>query len=303
MKLIVSLCNKKASVDKIREKKMLYPNVFLLEVDTEKEQIKPIEIRWWTWKPKGVTGLYPYKDGFLCLLQAKTHKLFYIDKKYRVKGKWPLKKVKDGHSIVVWKDKIYIASTGNNSIVEFLPDKNEEKIFWQYNSSETDTIHVNSMVWHNDQMIISAFGKKDGDQWITARNGFLKNIHEERIIKSSLFHPHTLIKTPEGIFFCESAKKRIMPINGYDALNVEKGYVRGLLITKDEIAVGISHARTRSKSTGKLNDMDSELMKSFQSGCGIKIYKRRGSKLRDAEFVKFIDLYSYSNEIYDLISI
>ena len=303
MKFIVSLCNKKASVDRTREEKMLYPDVFLLEVDSEKEEIRPIKIRWWTWKPKGITGLALYKDGFLCLLQAKIHKLFYIDKRYRVKKRWSLKKVKDGHSVFVWNDKIYIASTGNDSIIEFLPDKGEEKIFWQENSMGMDTIHINSMVWHNDQMIISAFGKKEGDQWITAKSGFLKNIHKEELIKESLFHPHTLTKTPEGIFFCESAKRRIMSIDGNDALDVGKGYVRGLLITEDKIAVGISHARKRSKSTGKLNDMDNKLMRSFQSGCGIKIYKRYGKRLTDTVFVKFINLYPYSNEIYDLLLI
>ena len=303
MKLLVSLCNKKASVDREREKKMLYPEVFLLEVNTETEEVRPIKIRWWTWKPKGVTGILPFRDGFLCLLQAKKHKLFWLDRDYKVKKRWALRMVKDGHSLAEMEGKIYIASTGSDSIVEFIPETGEERTFWKENSSERDTIHVNSMVWVDGHMIISAFGRKSGDQWITARKGFLMDIHTGEKIKDSLFHPHTLLKTEEGIFFCESANKRVVSIDGSDMLDIKGGYVRGLVIKEDQIAVGISHARKRSKSTGRPNRMDDELMKSFQTGCGIKIYKRCGQKINDAKFVKFIDLYPYSNEIYDIVLI
>lgn len=303
MRLIVSLCNKKASVDREREKKMLYPDVFLLEVNTETEEVKPIKIRWWTWKPKGITGLAPYNDGFLCLLQAKPHKLFYISKQYKIIKKWVLKKVKDAHSLVVRGNNIYIASTGNDSIIEFIPETDEERIFWREGLSEEDTIHVNSMVWSDDHMIISAFGKKSGDQWITARQGFLMDIHTGTKIRDSLFHPHTLLKSKKDIFFCESANRKVHSMNGNEVLNIRNGYVRGLLITEDEIAVGISYARRRSKSTGRPNQMDDELMRSFQAGCGIKIYKKYGSKINEAKFIKFIDLYPYSNEIYDVIQI
>jgi len=129
------------------------------------------------------------------------------------------------------------------------------------------------------------------------------DIHTGEKIKDSLFHPHTLLRTEQGLFFCESARKRVVSMDEPDILDIEKGYVRGLLITRDEIAVGVSHARKRSKSTGKLNKMDDELMRSFRSGCGVKIYKRYGKKLKESEFLKFIDLYPFSNEIYDLILI
>ncbi len=303
MRFIVSLCNKKAAVERERDEKMLYPGVFLLEIDSETDTINPIKVRWWSWGSRGVTGLMPYKEGFLCLLQAKRHRLFWLDKNYKVKKSWRLKRVKDGHSLAVKDDKIYIASTGNDSIVEFIPETGEERIFWKENSMERDSIHMNSMIWMGSHMIISAFGKKAGEQWITARNGFLMNIHTGQKIKDSLFHPHTLLKTEQGVFLCESAKKRVIALNEADILDVERGYVRGLLITEDEIAVGISHARRRSKSTGKLNRLDDELMSSFRNGCGIKIYRRHGKRLRESEFVKFIDLYPFSNEIYDLILI
>lgn len=303
MKLIVSLCNKKASVEKERGEKMLYPGIFLLEVNTEDGSIRPIKVRWWTWKPRGVTGLVSYKDGFLCLLQAKIHKLFWFDKNYKVRKRWILKKVKDGHSLVTKNGKVYIASTGNDSIVEFDPETEEERVFWKENSFGKDTIHLNSMIWDDDHMIISAFGKKAGDQWMSARNGYLMDIKTGKKIRDSLFHPHTLLKNREGIFFCESARKKVLSMDGSDSLDIGKGYVRGLLITEEEIAVGISHARRRSKSTGRLNRMDNELMHSFRSGCGIKVYKRCGKKLKKSRLIRFVNLYPFSSEIYDLISI
>ncbi len=299
MRLLVSLCNKRASLE--REDKVLYPTVFLLEVDTQNNTITPIKIRWWTWKPKGVTGLSRYKDGFICLLQAKKHKLFYIDKSYKVKKRWTLNMVKDGHSVTVKDGRIYIASTGNDSIVEFIPEKKEERLYWKASSDNKDTIHLNSLLWVKDQLIVSAFGKRQGEEWITARNGFIMDITKGQIIKNSLFHPHTLVKTEEGIFLCESAKKRVISFEGEDELSLDKGYIRGLAISKEEIAVGISHARKRSKSTGRLNRVDDKLMQSFRSGCGIKVFKRKGACLKDAEFSKFIDLYPYGNEIYDII--
>jgi len=302
MKLIVSLCNKKASVEKERGHKMLYPGVFLLEVDTYTGSIRPIRIRWWTWKPTGVTGLTKYKDGFLCLLQAKAHRLFYIDRRsYKVKKRWKLKTVKDGHSIAVKDGKIYIASTGNDSIVEFSPDTGEEKIYWRMNNGQKDTIHMNSIIWFNGSMIVSAFGKKAGEQWITAKNGFLMDVTKSKIIKNSLFHPHTLLSIEEKIYLCESARKRVISADGEDILELDKGYVRGLVITEDEIAIGISHARKRSKSTGRQNKMDDELIQSFRSGCGIKVFERRGKEIGNAKFKRFIDLYAYSSEIYDLL--
>ncbi len=294
MRLLVSLCNKKESI----KRKLLYPKVFLLEVDTETGKIKPIKIRFWIWKPKGVTGIARYREGFVFVVQAKKHRLFYVDKNYRVKKRWKLEKVKDAHSICVNDGKIYIASTGNDSIIEFSPETGKEKIFYREGDSKEDTIHINSLVWEKDKLIISAFGKKDGERWFSAKNGFLKNIHDGRIILDSLFHPHTLVKTEEGIFFCESAKKRVLSLDGSFILNIEKGYVRGLAIKEGEICVGISHARERSKSTGKKNDLSDPLIRSFQAGCGIMVFRKKGKK---AEFLKFIDLYPYSNELYDLI--
>jgi len=299
MRLIVSLCNKKKSVIKERKEKILYPKVFLLEVDTETERIRPIKINWWTWKPKGVTGLAKYKDGFLCLLQAKRHKLFFLDKNYKVKKKWSLKYVKDGHSLLVKDEKVYIASTGNNSIVEFLPEKGEEKIYWRANNEEKDTLHINSIAYFEGNLVISAFGKKEKENWLCSKNGYIFDVTNGRIIKDELFHPHTLISKDGELFFCESAKRKIRSLKK-DLLQIDKGYVRGLAIYGNEIVFGISHARRRSKSTGRLNDMNDSLIRSFQAGCGIWICRKIGE---DFQLVRFINLFPYSNEIYDILPI
>ncbi len=160
-------------------------------------------------------------------------------------------------------------------------------------------MHINSIAYLDGNLVISAFGKKEKDNWLYSKNGYILDITDGKVIKNGLFHPHTLISKNGKLFFCESARRKIRSLEE-DLLQIEKGYVRGLAIYKDEIAFGISHARKKSKSTGRMNDMNDNLIRSFQAGCGIWIYKKVKG---DFQPVKFIDLFPYSNEIYDILPI
>src|SRR5207302_517263 len=100
-----------------------------------------------------------YGDDLLTITQSMPACLVRLTREFGVKEVWPLSCVKDGHSIAVYQEMIYIASTGSDAIVKFEPGRGES-IFWQGGPGDRDTIHVNSICWYQNQLYASIFGPK-----------------------------------------------------------------------------------------------------------------------------------------------
>ena len=238
----------------------------------------------------GVTGLAHVGDDLLAMVQSLTEPamLVRLTHDYRVKDVWPLKQVRDAHSITVAGRKAYIASTGADAIVEFDPEAGE-RLFWRDNEFGDDTIHLNSVLWAHGCLYASAFGKKKGATWASADAGYLLNLTAGTIVAEPIGHPHSVTtlfsSRSDGIYYCESTRHAICRDDG-QRLDTGSGFTRGLVATSTHLYVGISqHRRERTDQ------------------CEVRVYARSGGSLGHSRLVKTICLSDYGQEIYDLLPV
>jgi len=291
-KLLVSICNRSSAVG-------LTPSeVFVFEVDPDSLRVSPVTLdNSAIHDSNGITGLAHYRDGIVGVVQSTPVRLLHFSYHYEVKDVWTLNIAKDAHSITVLDSKIYVASTANNSVIRFDPDSGEELI-WTANKIHEDTIHLNSLVWHNGDLYIAAFGEKRGDLWSTADKGYVLNLTTGQTALTSLYHPHSVFSTNEGIYCCDSSRMAIAREDG-QRLVIGRGYTRGLVVTPTRLYCGVSKGRKTSKSTGMINNPADPGIKTGH--CAVLIYDRKNKDLERSKFISEVNLDEYSDEIYDII--
>ncbi len=294
MKVLVSLCNKRPEVDQA-------PGVWLVECDTEAMTATPIPLPGLDFPSVGgVLGLAKDRDGIVAVLQGQSTALVWLTGSYDVRDVRPLQLAHAGHSIAVCDDRVFIASTGTDGIVEY--DRTDgESTHWSDNPDRQDTIHLNSLLCNEGSLYFSAFGKKTGRPWSTADEGYVKQLGSGRAVFAPIFHPHSLTANGGHLYCCESARMSVHRSDG-DCLVVGGGYVRGLVVRDRVLCVGVSRGRRRSRSTGKIVDNPADAGE-LTDRCGILVYHTRDGRLRGSTPTGWIDLGEYSNEIYDLLAV
>ncbi|HEY2843000.1 MAG TPA: DUF4915 domain-containing protein [Bryobacteraceae bacterium] len=252
------------------------------------------EFRW------GMTGMARYRGGYACLLPPSS--LVLLSASLEVEALYDLKLVLDPHSIASHDGKLYLASTGTDSIVEFTPEDGE-KVFWRASDTGTDTVHLNSILWRNDGLWITAFGKKGGALWRSAEQGYALNILSGARAFGHLHHPHSLIEAGGSMWVCESATMTIRSSQGLQ-LTARHGYLRGLTLAGGFLCVGSTKGRTRSKSTGSVigNSADPG-QPAGDPGIAVYELENNGVTAREPQFRRFIELGAYADEIYDILPI
>jgi Domain of unknown function (DUF4915) len=287
--LLVSLCN--LSSDRLKERQ-----VFLLSVNPRDGSLSPVEL-----PPKlsegknGVTGIARHGRGYCCLLAPAS--LIYLSEKLEVERVYELTLVRDGHSVACRDGKCYIVSTGTDSIVEFAPEHGE-RVFWSATESGTDTVHLNSLVWHSGSWWVSAFGPKRGPLWRSADQGYLLSLLTGERLLQRLHHPHSSTAVNGAVWVCESARMTLRSSQGH-AIPIRRGYIRGLAADGHYFYVGSTKGRNRSKSTGCLIDNPAD--HGEPSGeTGILMFTVNGGG-GEGHLESFIDLNAYTDEIYDIV--
>lgn len=297
MKYLVSICNKQkaAGLDE--------PDCFLYEID-EARMDAPVPVYLNDGRiqsPEGITGLTYYKKGYIGVVQSDTPQAVFFDKTYRVENVLDLKLAVDAHSVLVWNDRIYIASTGNDSIV-VLDENLNEAFFWRMNRKDKDTVHLNSIVVHNEKMLATAFGKKSDKSWRSASQGYLVEVPSDEKVLSGLYHPHSALSHNGGVLLCESFKMVIMDSNG-EKHATGRGYARGLAVSGDRMIVGCSQGRDYSRSTGLAVEKDESNADLSIHPCEVLVYKWNTKDLSSCELTGSIPFGGRAREIYDILSV
>ena len=294
MKFLASLCNKRAAVAKA-------PGVWLVECDTENMSATPVSLQDLDFPHVvGMLGIACDRDGIVGMLQGESMALVWLTASYQLRELRSLQRVQLGHSIAVDGDSVYMASTGTDAIVEFDP-LHGESIYWSDNQLGADTIHLNSVLWHQGALYYSAFGRKKGELWSTADEGYLRQLGSSQTVLMPIFHPHSITAYDEYLYCCESSRMAVRRSDG-DCLGVDGGYVRGLLVREHILCVGISRGRKSSKSTGRVVDNPADPGELTES-CGVLVYHTTDGGLSKSNPAGWIDLGDYSDEIYDLLAI
>lgn len=142
------------------------------------------------------------------------------------------------HSLAIADSRLYVVSTGNGAVRSRPIDGGE----WEtagVHGTGGDTYHVNSATVLDGELVVSAFGPKEGGAWGT--DGYILNVATgERL--ASAAQPHSLLPWRDDVWFCESARGIVRSLTGAE-IEVA-GYTRGLAPLDDTtLLVGVSDSR------------------------------------------------------------
>lgn len=147
------------------------------------------------------------------------------------------------HSLAVVDGRLLAVSTGNGRVVSRALDGGP----WEpagAHGTGGDTYHLNSVTGWGGDVVVSAFGPKDGGRWGT--DGYILNLATgERLTAAA--QPHSLLAWRDDLWFCESARGTVRSLAGR-TLEVG-GYTRGLApLDETTLLVGVSDSRNGGTS-------------------------------------------------------
>lgn len=294
--IIISFCNQIES--KVNN------NLAILHLNSLSVRYLPIDI-----DNNGFTGLCQNTKFIFGIYQGTSTGIVVLDKvNFDLIYSSPIANVFDPHSLACdLENNLYIVSTGKDQILQFYFDEHKLKLVFikcvfsldQTAHYSCDSHHMNSILFNNGSLIISAFGPKYGVRWSTAQRGYVYDLSKNRILFTNIYHPHSILLFNNDIYFCESSTSSVFK-NNKSLLNLQRGYTRGLSILDRYLIVGISCGRLISKSLQIINNPADPGIPS--NDCGIVLFK---SNLLHNKYnlINEINLFPDKSEIYDILCI
>ncbi len=277
--LLVSFCNS--------------PHKHIGIVDPLKENVAFIDLGI---KCSGATGICKTPTGYAIGLQHYYTVILMLNNNFEFDYLYIPQGLLDVHSLEWHKERLFIVSTGSNSVhrvkINNLP-KNvyciyQDCVYQEYQDC-LDIVHLNSIAIKKNSIICSKFGyKEEGQKWSDVKNGKIFDILTGKVIKKTIWHPHTVKYIDNCLAFCESQKGTVNYGNSKIQLD---GYTRGIAWDNEFLYVGTSNSRNVSRSTGEENKDLKE------TKCGIWVINRNNLSI----FKKII--IDEVEEIYDIQSI
>lgn len=237
--------------------------------------------------------------------------MFTFDTSGRIFDAWAVV-CPDPHAFTVLDNRAFLTATGYNKILwmdlnksikpPYVEDPNNPQaphsgIYHEEYPLNEDRIHMNSICWHRGAFYISAFGEKTGDTWSTAQSGYIKRLSDGARI-AEVIHPHSLVSNGGELYFCESSRSAVRSKSGEFLALPMPGYTRGLAFHKQQMVVGTSLGRKKSKSTGLINNPSDPGL--LAGTCSVFVYQVY-DKLDNAALLQRIDLSPWACEIFDIL--
>jgi hypothetical protein len=292
-KVLVSCCNKGESVN------FFDAGIFVYSVCLKTGHVEAIDIGL-TEQDHGCAGVAPYGGGWVVAVQNNLKRalkdepvrLVELDRNLGVVACHELPGVNDPHSLVTIGSRVFITSSGNDSV--FLFDENREvSRYWQGSKGDEDDLHINSIASLEGDLLISAFGPRESAMKDSARSGYVQSIGDGAQKLTTLYHPHSVQVCGDDIWVCESGTGKVWR-NSEPVVSLAEGYVRGLAVTDRQLVVGVSRQRLRSRSgEGSYEPKPEKIGES-----SLLVYAHeQGSNLK---LEASIALEKYTDEIYDI---
>lgn len=214
--------------------------------------------------------------------------------------RYELPDLDDLHSLALRGSELFVVSTGTDEVVCLSlrpPQVVSQCVLWRApgNVERSDTNHLNGLCFFQDELHVSGFGKRSGEEWSTAVDGFILNLERSSTAATSIHHPHSLLPLESGIAYCESARMTVH-LPSHPPLRGIPGYTRGLCLFGDHLLVGSSARRKASRTSGK------PVLSRRESHSTDRSAITRLS-LRTGAVEGTIDLSRYGGEIYDLLAL
>jgi hypothetical protein len=234
----------------------------------------------------------------------ETHVSTYaLAEQFELAADYVLGEVKDPHSMCVHDGRLLVASTGTDEIIAY--DVEEGAIddapvtFWRAGRSAEDTHHVNSVASDGNRVVISAFGRKSGEFWSSAENGYIRDVTSDTILREGLRQPHSVRLTADRVYFTESSRQTLCEAGG---LSIPiGGYVRRCdVVRENSLLVGSNAARRVSRSLGIVTNSNNieEREGEVVGKCTVAHVKVQAVPARE-----FYDVTPYGKEIYDICAL
>jgi GT2 family glycosyltransferase len=206
----------------------------------------------------------------------------------------------DVHSICLSDEKLYVVSTGTDEVLELGirgKEVRSENVFWRPDPDgpRADVYHLNGLCAWRGGLLVSGFGRKSGQLWSSAQDGFILNTINGAVIASAIYHPHSIAALNDKIAYCESSKMAVRVV-GDDRQQCLPGYTRGLCQVAERLYAGTSRGRKASKSTGIIHNPCN--VGEPQGKCSVSRLSGDGFGLEQT-----VDLSAFSAEIYDLLPV
>lgn len=213
---------------------------------------------------------------------------------------YPFRCAADVHSIIAQGSTLHVISTGTDEVIQLTLREEQvvsETVFWRLEADgpREDVHHLNALYLWNDELFVSAFGKKSAVSWNSARDGFILNISRGETLTSGLDQPHSLTVVGNRLAYCESRSMAVRVIGDSRTQHLP-GYTRGICAVGEHLFVATSQGRQLSKSTGVINNPASGGVPGGR--CTIN---RLSPETFEVE--QTIDLSTHASEIYDLLPV
>lgn len=280
---------------------LLSPSFRVLRANREFNDIEFLDHSW-TVDSQGATGICILKSSIFIGFQ--NGQIGKINKSLSLISLYESELIKDPHSITVYRSKLYVASTGTNTVVELSLDRDEnivsERIYWKYpdlTDYTYDYVHLNSLLFFKKELYVTTFGVREkGQSWKDSLNGKVINTTTNKIILDGLNNPHNLTKYKKEIAFCNSGTSEIMTITNRVLVTEKTGYIRGMFYNQKtkELLYVINARRLLKKSSfhkirGRIGEQETKNKSSY-----VKAYTVEGKTILKCE------LSEYGKEIYDI---
>jgi hypothetical protein len=298
MQLLVSLCNKSENAA------LLHPAGFLYRIDVSDRRIEPVDLGFLdSTDAHGTTGLARHRNGLAVAVQStmaqglrhEPSKVMILDADLGMKQVLDLPQVSDLHSLMSVEGVLHVVSTGTDSVVTVDESGHVETVL-DATKSGANSIHLNSVVIHEGRLLYSAFGTGTDALRRSAQEGYIFDQAAGRKLVEGVHHPHSLVSHGGMLYFCESGTATAHCTDG-SSIQLAEGYVRGLAVSDEFVALGISRQRTKSRSSG--NNVFVPFPEK-EGRCEVLVY-RKNEGLADAELVDVIGLEHVGDEIYDIL--
>jgi uncharacterized protein (TIGR03032 family) len=195
----------------------------------------------------------------------------------------------DPHDIHVDDEGLLVASSGDDCIWEIMGDRG--RVVWRASDLARDEHHVNGIARDARRTVVTMFGPRRNRQWSNVVEGQLLDIHSGQILMHGIHHPHSPRLRDGQIWFCESGRGDIVVIEGSRIGRTSiGGYTRGISIGENHILVGVSSARTQSRSEGTAN-----LISDSAGWAGVTVVDRQTLAIIDR-----LDLAGLGGEVFDV---
>ena len=117
--------------------------------------------------------------------------------------------------------------------------------------------HFNSLVRHNNRILLSAFGSSARQAREGLARGYIADVESGCILMSGLYQPHSLFSHNGALYFCDSHSSWIYKSGQCFARLT--GYVRGMCIDSDETIYAVENPRRSLESAEFHNEEPSRI--------------------------------------------